>query len=249
MLFLVATPIGNLEDMTLRAVRVLREADVIACEDTRRTRTLLSHFGIHGPPQMLSYREQTEEHAGEQIGAFLAQGKTVAVCTDAGYPGISDPGYRLVRLAVERGWDLQVIPGASAVPLALIYSGLPSSSYTFKGYPPRRKGACRQFFLIDREAPHTLVLFESPRRVLATLQTAWEVLGDRLAAVCFELTKLHEHVIRGHLEELIARLRNQSLRGEVTIVIAGNNPKFIRSTTPGTNAPTISPTNGQPRCR
>ncbi|MGQ9662823.1 MAG: 16S rRNA (cytidine(1402)-2'-O)-methyltransferase [Kiritimatiellia bacterium] len=244
MLFLVATPIGNLEDITLRALRVLREADVIACEDTRRTRALLSHFGIPSAPQMISYREQTEEHAGARIMALLEQQKKVALCTDGGYPGISDPGYRIIRLAIERGFDFQVIPGASAVAVALLSSGLPTSSYTFKGYPPRKHGTRLAFFEAEKNVPHTLVVFESPRRVVATLKAAREVLGDRLAAVCIELTKFHERVLRGYLDDLIATLDGQRILGEVTIAVAGNNPKFCHvphPQSPGTQNAQSSP--------
>jgi len=228
MLSIVATPIGNLDDMTPRALQALRTADAVACEDTRRTWALLAHFGIQRPPHMISYREGIEERAGEQIGRWLADGKTVALCSDGGYPGISDPGYRLVRLAVDRGYAVNVIPGASAVEVALVASGLPTSSFTFKGYPPRKPGALRRFFEEEKDRPHTLILYESPFRVGATLQAASEVLGDRQAAVCIELTKKFERVCRGHLGELALRFAAEKIKGEVTMVIAGNHPKFTR---------------------
>lgn len=227
-LYIVATPIGNLEDLSPRALRVLAEVHAIACEDTRRTRGLLTHGKIPHPPVLLSYREGIEERAGAQVLAYLADGKTVALCTDGGYPGVSDPGYRLVRAAVERGFEVQVIPGPSAVLTALVLSGLPTSSFTFKGYPPRKPGVRRRFFAEEREMPHTLVIFESPHRVGKTLAAALEVLGDREVAVCMELTKKFERVVRGHLQELSLRYATESVRGEVTIVFAGNHPKFRR---------------------
>lgn len=228
-LYIVATPIGNLGDFSYRAVQVLREADVIACEDTRRTRILLNHFEIPIPRFFISYREQTERKAGRRLIELLEEGKTVALCADSGYPGISDPGYRLVCDAIEKGIQLEVIPGASAVPVALIISGLPSSSYTFKGFPPRKSGAIRRFFEEEKDMPHTLIFFESPVRLVKTLTLAAEVLGDRKAAVCIELTKKFEGVSRGFLTDLIASFTGQKIKGEVTIVIAGNNPKFIRT--------------------
>ena len=226
MLYLVATPIGNLEDLSPRALKVLREAEVVACEDTRRTHILLSHFGIPRPGMFISYRQGTEEKTGEYLFRLIQEGKTVAVCSDGGYPGISDPGYRLVRAAAERGVEYQVIPGASAVDVALLLSGLSTSSYTFKGYAPRRGGPARRFFEEERDLPHTLIIFESPFRVAATLTVAREVLGDRQAAVCIELTKKFERVSRGFLAQLCTEFEGKKIKGEVTIVIAGNNPKF-----------------------
>lgn len=235
MLYITATPIGNLGDMSPRAVDVLRRADVIACEDTRRTRALLSHFGIPRPGAFVSYREGKEQRAGASLTGFLDEGKTVVLCSDGGYPGISDPGYRLIRLAVERGIDFEVIPGASSVPVALLLSGLPSSSYTFKGYPPKKAGPRRRFFEEEKNMPHTLVVFESPFRVAKALVSALEALDDRQAAVCIELTKKFERVSRGYLADLCEEFREQKVKGEVTIVIAGNNPKFQRNSAKAAN--------------
>ncbi len=228
MLYIVATPIGNLEDLSRRAETVLRDADVIACEDTRRTRKLLSHYAIPHPRHLLSYRQGREERSGERLLGFAESGLTVALCSDGGYPGISDPGYRLIRAAVQRGLPCQVIPGASAVATALVVSGLPTSSYTFKGYPPRKGGALRRFFEEEKELGHTLVVFESPYRVGKTLEAAADVLGDREGAVCIELTKAFERVVRGYLSDLVTEFRDAKVKGEITIVIAGNNPKFAR---------------------
>ena len=227
MLHVVATPIGNLGDLTPRARDALQAADLIACEDTRRTWALLSACGIPRP-EMLSYRQGNEEHIGERLAAAVRAGRTVVLCSDGGYPGISDPGYRLVRRLAREGLPFDVLPGPSAVTMALVYSGLPTSSFTFKGFPPRRPGALRRFFAEEREAPHTLVCFESPFRVAATLRAAAEALGEREATVCAELTKRHERVARGFLSELAQAAAAQPARGEITLVIAGANPKFAR---------------------
>ncbi|MBN1557501.1 MAG: 16S rRNA (cytidine(1402)-2'-O)-methyltransferase [Lentisphaerae bacterium] len=222
MLTLVATPIGNLEDVSARALRVLREADVLACEDTRRTRALLSRHAIPAPRALVSYREQNERRMAERLVREAAAGRRVAVCSDGGYPGISDPGYRVIALAIERGVPFEVAPGASAVPVALLLSGLPPASYTFKGYPPRKPGPRRRFFEAERESPHTLICFESPYRTGKTLDAALEALGDRRAAVCIELTKRFERIARGTLSALAAEFAGQRIRGEVTLVIEGS---------------------------
>jgi 16S rRNA (cytidine1402-2'-O)-methyltransferase len=225
MLHVVATPIGNLADLSFRAVETLKAADLIACEDTRRTWQLLSAFKIPRP-EMISYREGNEERAGQRVIQAVQAGNSVALCSDGGYPGISDPGYRLIRAAVAAEIPFDVIPGASAVDLALLRSGMPTSSFTFKGFPPRKPGALRRFFKDEATLAHTLICFESPFRVGKTLQAALEVLGNRECAVCLELTKLHERVERGYLADLSAHFTACKVRGEVTIVIAGSNPKF-----------------------
>lgn len=226
LLYIVATPIGNLDDLSPRAQQAFRDADVLACEDTRRTRALLTRFEIPRPGTVVSYREGNEAKTGERLLGMLEQGRTVALCTDGGYPGISDPGYRLMSAAAERGIEYRVIPGPSAVPVALLLSGLPSSSYTFKGYPPRKQGAMARFFEAEKDLPHTIILFESPVRVMKSLTIARQTLGDRRAAVCIELTKKFERVSRGFLSELEKEFEGRKIKGEVTIVIAGSNPKF-----------------------
>jgi 16S rRNA (cytidine1402-2'-O)-methyltransferase len=231
MLYVVATPIGNLEDISARALRVLREADVIACEDTRRTWQLLAHFEIPRPRAIVSYREQNEHRQSARLVEELAGGATVALCTDGGYPGVSDPGYRLIRLAVQRELAIQVVPGPSAVPVALLVSGLSTASYTFKGFPPKKSGGLLRFFEAERELPHTLIYFESPQRIGKSLAAAQTALGDREAAVCIELTKKFERVSRGYLSALAAEFADVRVKGEVTVVIAGNNPKFARAET------------------
>ncbi|MGN0852778.1 MAG: 16S rRNA (cytidine(1402)-2'-O)-methyltransferase [Kiritimatiellia bacterium] len=227
MLHVVATPIGNLGDLSPRAVDALRNASLIACEDTRRTWQLLAHFGIPRP-EMVSYRQGNEDRIAETVVTAVKAGREVALASDGGYPAISDPGYRLVRKCAQERVPFDVIPGASAVNVALLMSGLPTSSFTFRGFPPRGPGALRHWFAEDRDREHTLIGYESPFRIGATLQAAFEVLGDREAAVCIELTKLHERVERGYLSELAERFKGVAVKGEVAFVIAGCNPKFCR---------------------
>ncbi len=224
MLYVIGTPIGNLEDASYRAVRLLAEADALACEDTRQTRKLLDRYEVPVPRLLLSYHEHNEAEAGERILGLLAEGRNVALCSDAGMPGISDPGYRLIAACRERGLEVEVIPGPDAVSTALVSSGLPTSSFTFKGFPPRKSGARRRFLAAERESAHTLVLFESPHRLGALLDDAVAALGNRLAAVCVELTKMFEEVDRDHLAALVDRYREKSVRGEITVVIAWSNP-------------------------
>ena len=227
MLHVVATPIGNLGDLSPRAVEAFRNASLIACEDTRRTWQLLAHLGVPRP-EMISYRQGNEERVAGAVIAAVESGREVALASDGGYPGISDPGYRLIRRCAQEGVPYDVIPGASAVNVALLMSGLSTSSFTFKGFPPRGPGACRNWFAAERDHDHTLICYESPFRVGATLQAAFDALGDREAAVCIELTKLHERVARGYLSDLAAQFRDAAVKGEVALVIAGNNPKFAR---------------------
>ena len=228
MLRVVATPIGNLGDLSPRAEAALRGASLIACEDTRRTWALLTHFGIPRP-EMVSYRQGNEERVEAAILAALSAGREVALCSDGGYPGISDPGYRLLKACAEAGLEYDVVPGACAVDVALLMSALPTSSYTFRGFPPRGPGALRNWFAEDAAKEHTLVLYESPYRVAATLAAAYDALGDRLAAVCIELTKLHQRVRRGYLADLAEEFKGAKVKGEVAIVIAGANAKFARA--------------------
>ena len=228
MLHVIATPIGNLGDLSPRALEAFRNAAVIACEDTRRTWQLLTHFGIPRPAEMFSYRQGNEERITERIVADVKAGKEVALCSDGGYPGISDPGYRLIRACAQEAIPYEVIPGASAVNVALLMSGLSTSSFTFRGFPPRGPGALRNWFAEDADKEHTLICYESPFRIAATLEAALDALGDREAAVCIELTKLHERVSRGYLSDLVGEFADAKVKGEVALVIAGNNPKFRR---------------------
>ena len=220
MLYLVATPIGNLNDITLRALSTLREVDIIASEDTRKTGLLLKHFSISKP--QLAFHEHNEQRAGLQIEDLLKQGKSVALVTNAGTPGISDPGYTLIRRAIMAHIDVTMIPGPTALIMALVLSGLPVHSFTFRGFPPRTSGSRRRFIEIDKEAPHTLIFYESPYRLEAFLQDALEVLGDREAVIANDLTKMFEFMQRGTIASLIGWVSGQSkLKGEFIVVIAG----------------------------
>lgn len=217
-LYLVATPIGNLEDITLRALRILSEVHLIAAEDTRHTRKLLTAHDIHRP--LVSYHEHNMRAQGRWLLRELLAGKSVALVTDAGTPGISDPGQDLVRLAVSENIQVSPIPGPSAVTTALVVAGLPVQPFIFLGYPPNRPATRRKFFAKYAKAEETLVLFESPRRLAASLKDMRNIWGNRKVAVTRELTKIHEEVFRGSLEEAIARWPGEA-RGEITLLVAG----------------------------
>ncbi len=220
-LFLVATPIGNLEDMTIRGLRVLKEADLVAAEDTRHTAKLLSHYGI--TTRTISLHEHNERHQVPKLLDEIAAGRTVAVVTDAGMPAISDPGFLVVREAVARGLPVAVIPGASALTAALAGSALPANIVTFLGFPPSRSGE-RKRWLRDTaaNAPGTLVLYESPMRLGSTLEDLREILHDRHAVIARELTKLHESWHRGSLSELARAVAAGEIpsRGECVILVS-----------------------------
>lgn len=219
-LVLCGTPIGNLDDMSPRAVAALREADVIACEDTRRTRKLLSHFGIGGR-DLVVLNDQTERRKAPEVVAEIARGRTVVLVSDAGMPGLSDPGYRLVRACIVEGLDVGVVPGPSAVVTALAVSGLPPGRFVYEGFLPRKAGDRRKRIQSFRDEPRTIVLFESPHRVEATLDDLRQVLGDRRVSLARELTKLYEEVLRGPLSEVAATLKERPPRGEITLVVEG----------------------------
>jgi len=220
MLYLVATPIGNLGDITLRALETLRQVDWVASEDTRKTGPLLKHFGISKP--QIAFHAYNEEQAGRRIMDLLQGGKSVALVTNAGTPGIADPGYSLVRRALDAGLEVTMIPGPTAFVMAAVLSGLPVHSFVFRGFVPRRPGARRRFFEQDRAIPYTLVYYVSPHRLRATLEDALAALGDRPAALANDLTKLFEHVERGNLSAIIARLGEAEPQGEFVLVIAGD---------------------------
>ncbi|RLA84551.1 MAG: 16S rRNA (cytidine(1402)-2'-O)-methyltransferase [Deltaproteobacteria bacterium] len=218
-LYLVSTPIGNLEDVTLRALKVLKEVDVIAAEDTRRTRILLRHYGIERP--ILSFFEGNERRRTEEILELLEQGKDVALLCDAGTPTVSDPGYRLVRAVREKGMRVVPIPGPTAVIAALSASGLPTDSFSFFGFlPPKGAKRKRRLQEIARSRP-TVILFESPKRLPETLRDLLQYCGNRRVVIARELTKLHEEFICGELSTIIEEMKERSLKGEVTIVMEG----------------------------
>jgi 16S rRNA (cytidine1402-2'-O)-methyltransferase len=219
MLYLVATPIGNLSDITLRALDTLRAVDIIASEDTRKTGMLLAHYDIKKP--LMSFHEHNERRAGERIMGLLEAGQSVAVVTDAGTPAISDPGFTLVREAIARGLEMTIIPGPAALIMAVALSGLPTHSFTFRGFPPRKSGQRRRFLAVDRDAPHTLIFYESPYRLEAFLADALAVYGDRRAALANDLTKRFEAIQRGTLSELLRFVQAEKPRGEYALVIEG----------------------------
>jgi 16S rRNA (cytidine1402-2'-O)-methyltransferase len=219
-LYIVATPIGNLEDITQRALRVLGEVDIVACEDTRRTRVLLNHFGIK--TKTISYHEHNERERAEQICKLLVSGKHVALVSDAGTPLINDPGFRVINSAIELDLPVVPIPGPVAFVSALVASGLPSDQFFFAGFPPARANARRVKLEELSAIPATLIFYEAPHRIAATLKDALEVLGNRQAAVARELTKIHEEIVRGSLSHLIERFGNGlPVRGEIVLVISG----------------------------
>ncbi len=227
-LFVVATPIGNLEDISFRAVRILGEVGALACEDTRRSRIIFDRYDIARPRTIFSCHEHNEEQASRRILGLLATGVSVALVTNAGYPSISDPGYRVVAAAIDGGFDVDVIPGPSAVVQAVVLSGLPSSSFTFLGFPPRKPGPLRRLLGEHQASSHTLVFYESPHRIVRLLEAVLETLGDRRGVVCIELTKMFEQVKRGFVSGLVEELSGQTIKGEVTLVVAGDHPKFRR---------------------
>ncbi len=224
------TPIGNLEDVTLRVLSALREADVVACEDTRRTRVLLDRYGVKA--KLVSYHEHNEQVRASELVARMREGAVVALVSDAGMPLVSDPGYVLVRSCVAAGLPVEVLPGPSAAITALVASGLPADEWRFHGFLPRKKGELRR---VLAEPGGTLVAFESPRRVPGTLAVLAELDPGREVAVCRELTKVHEEIVRGSAAELAARVADAPLRGEVVLVLgpaseaeqAGSEPAGI----------------------
>lgn len=218
-LYLVATPIGNLEDITLRALRVLKQADVIACEDTRQTQKLLNHYGIG--TRTTSYHEHNEMTRSAELVLELEQGARIALVTDAGMPGISDPGFRLITLAIRHHIPVVPIPGASAFLSALVASGLPTDSFRFNGFLPAKRGQRRQVIESIRESERTQVFYEAPHRVMEALEDIVEILGGkRHMVIAREVTKLHEEFLRGHAAEVLETLKSRGdVKGEITLLI------------------------------
>jgi 16S rRNA (cytidine1402-2'-O)-methyltransferase len=218
-LYLVATPIGNLEDITLRALRVLKEVDVIACEDTRQTQKLLSHYGI--TTRMISYHEHNEVTRSAELVKEMQEGASVALVSDAGMPGVSDPGFRLISLAIRHHLPVVPVPGASAFLAALVASGLPTDSFRFSGFLPAKRGERRSALEAIKASPRTQVFYEAPHRIVETLTDVVEVLGDaRHIVIAREVTKLHEEFLRGRAEEVLAQLQSRdAVKGEITLLI------------------------------
>jgi 16S rRNA (cytidine1402-2'-O)-methyltransferase len=222
-LYIVSTPIGNMEDITLRALRILKEVDLIAAEDTRRTGLLLKHFGIQAP--LTSYFEGNELKKRDFILAKLKEGKKVALVSDAGTPGISDPGFRLIQLAIESQLPIVPIPGSSAVITALSVSGLPTDAFLFKGFLPHKSKKRRDLLKELEHMRETLIFYESPHRISEALRDILEILGDREIVLTRELTKVYEEIIRGKVSEILNQVGDRRLKGEITLVISGKTRK------------------------
>ena len=228
-LYVVGTPIGNLEDITLRALRVLKEVDVIACEDTRQTQKLLNHYAI--ATRTTSYHEHNEMTKSAELVKEMQEGASVALVTDAGMPGISDPGYRLITLAIRHQMPVVPIPGASAFLAALVASGLPTDSFRFSGFLPAKRGERRAALEAVRSSPRTLVFYEAPHRVVEALEDVVEVLGEgRHVVVAREVTKLHEEFLRGRASEVLENLKaREAVKGEITLLIGKAEEEVVQA--------------------
>lgn len=224
-LYLVPTPIGNLKDITLRALAVLENADVVAAEDTRQTIKLLNHFNLK--KTLISYHMHNEQGKSNEILERLRSGENIALVSDAGMPGISDPGSVIVKKCIEEGLDFEVLPGATAFATALIYSGLDSSAFMFKGFIPRDNKSRNLLVEELKDRKETLIFYEAPHRLLSTLDFLLKSFGNRNIAVCRELTKLHEEIIRGKLSEVIEHFNDNSPRGEFVLVLNGLSEEEI----------------------
>jgi 16S rRNA (cytidine1402-2'-O)-methyltransferase len=220
-LFIVGTPIGNLEDITLRAIRILKEVDLIACEDTRRTQQLLNHYQIHTPT--LSYHEHNEMTRAPELVIKLEEGNNIALVSDAGMPVVSDPGFRLVHLAVRHAIPVVPVPGASAFVAALAASGLPVDKFRFLGFLPSKKAARRRTLEENKSATKTLVFYEAPHRVLDMLRDVRDILGERDVVLAREVTKLHEEFWRGTVSALLERAKGKTVKGEITLLVGAAN--------------------------
>ncbi len=219
-LYICGTPIGNLEDITLRCLNVLKKVDLIAAEDTRHTKILLNHYQIRKPST--SYHKYSKEKKVEHILQLLQEGKKIALLSDAGMPGICDPGYEIIRKAIENSITIIPIPGVSALTTALVVSGFALERFVFEGFVPRKKGEKRRFFLNLKDEERTIVFYETPHRIKDTLNTLKEVMGDRRIVIARELTKKFEEIIRGKLSSVADSLNNREIKGEITLVLEGN---------------------------
>lgn len=218
-LFVVATPIGNLEDISFRAVRILSEVDLIAAEDTRHTKILLTKYNINTP--LTSYHKFSIKAKTTYIISVLKEGKSIALVSDSGMPGISDPGYELIKAAIDAGIKIEVVPGPTAAISALAISGLPTDRFVFEGFLPKKPGKKKKLLQLLKSEPRTIIIYESPFRLLKTLGDIKEILGERRIAVCRELTKKFEEVVRGTAAEVLERFNNKKVLGELVIVIEG----------------------------
>jgi 16S rRNA (cytidine1402-2'-O)-methyltransferase len=236
-LYVIGTPIGNLEDITLRAVRVLKEVDVIACEDTRQTHKLLNHFAI--TTRTVSYHEHNEAERSAELVEQMQQGASVALVTDAGMPGVSDPGYRLIARAIESGLQVVPVPGPSAFLAALVASGFPTDSFCFAGFLPAKRGDRRSVLQEIRKASETLIFYEAPHRIVEALEDLVEILGSaRRIVVARELTKLHEEFLRGTAAEILQKLQSRgTVKGEITLLISKADVGESRPASPSLNIP------------
>ncbi len=219
-LYICGTPIGNLKDITLRCLNVLKKVDLIAAEDTRHTEILLNHYQIRKPST--SYHKYSKEKKVEHILQLLQEGKKIALLSDAGMPGICDPGYEIIRKAIENSITIIPIPGVSALTTALVVSGFALERFVFEGFVPRKKGEKRRFFLNLKDEERTIVFYETPHRIKDTLNTLKEVMGDRRIVIARELTKKFEEIIRGKLSSVADSLNNREIKGEITLVLEGN---------------------------
>ncbi len=238
MLYLIPTPVGNMEDMTFRAIRLLKEADLILCEDTRTSGLLLKHFGITDK-RLMAHHKFNEHGTSASVVERLKAGQTVCLITDAGTPGISDPGFYLVREAVEAGIEVQTLPGATAFVPALVSSALPCDKFVFEGFLPQKKGRRTRLMELSRE-PRTMIIYESPRRVVKTLEQMMDVFGpQRRISACREISKLHEESVRGTIEDVLTHFRDNEPRGEFVIIIEGcATPAVAPDDSPADEEPT-----------
>lgn len=224
-IYLVPTPIGNLKDITLRALEVLENVDIIAAEDTRQTLKLLNHFDIK--KTLISYHQHNEQGKSEDILELAEQGKSIAIVTDAGTPGISDPGAVIVQKCIENNFEFEVLPGATAITTALVYSGLDTTKFVFRGFISRENKERKKLFEEVKNLRETIIFYESPHRLLSTLSTLMNELGNRRISVCRELTKLHEEIVRGSIEEVIQVFSDRTVKGEFVLVVEGKTQDEI----------------------
>lgn len=219
-LYIVSTPIGNLEDITLRALRILHEVSIVAAEDTRHTQKLFNHYEIHTP--LTSYHDHNKEEKTDILLQQLKEGRSIALVADAGTPGISDPGYYLINRCIQAGILLSPISGPSAFLAALTVSGLPTDAFLFEGFLPKKRTGRLNHLIALKDEPRSIIFYESPHRLVRSLHDLFEAWGDRRVVVARELTKIYEEIVRGRLSQVISKMEERSIRGEITLVVEGN---------------------------